>query len=80
MPFPDFEAQFLANTPDGILFADPTGVIRFWNAGCERMFGYTAGEAIGQSLDIIIPETLRARHWQGFAHTVRTGQIGRAHV
>ncbi|HJZ30999.1 MAG TPA: PAS domain-containing protein [Hyphomicrobiaceae bacterium] len=74
MPFPDFEAQFLANTPDGILFADATGVIRFWNAGCERMFGYTAGEAIGQSLDIIIPETLRARHWQGFAHTVRTGQ------
>lgn len=74
MPLPDFEARFLANTADGILFADHNGVIRFWNAGCERIFGHAASEAVGQSLDIIIPPALRARHWQGYANTMRTGQ------
>ncbi|HEX2335563.1 MAG TPA: PAS domain S-box protein [Hyphomicrobiaceae bacterium] len=74
MPLPDFEARFLANAPDGILFADHDGVIRFWNAGCERIFGHAASEAVGQSLDIIIPAALRARHWQGYANTMRTGQ------
>ena len=74
MPLPDFEARFLANTPDGILFADHNGIIRFWNAGCERIFGHAASEAVGQSLDIIIPPALRARHWQGYANTMRTGQ------
>ena len=74
MPLPDFEARFLANTPDGILFADHNGVIRFWNAGCERIFGHAASAAVGQSLDIIIPAALRPRHWQGYADTMRTGQ------
>ena len=74
MSIPDFEARFLANTPDGILFADETGVIRFWNAGCERLFGHSAAEAVGQSLDIIIPQAQRARHGQGYANTLRTGQ------
>ncbi|RPI37374.1 MAG: PAS domain S-box protein [Hyphomicrobiaceae bacterium] len=74
MPLPDFESRFLANTADGILFADHNGVIRYWNAGCERIFGHAASEAVGQSLDIIIPPALRARHWQGYANTMRTGQ------
>src|SRR4029453_6137141 len=74
IPIPNFEARFLANTPDGILFADETGIIRFWNAGCERLFGHSAAEAVGQSLDIIIPQAQRARHWQGYANTMRTGQ------
>ena len=74
MPIPDFEARFLADTPDGILFADEKGVIRFWNAGCERIFGHSASEAVGQSLDLIIPANLRARHWQGYTETMRTGQ------
>lgn len=70
----DFHAKFLAEMPDGALLADPQGVIRFWNIGCQRIFGYTAEEAVGQSLDIIIPENLRARHWEGYAETMRTGQ------
>jgi len=74
MPIPDFEARFLANTPDGILFADEKGVIRHWNTGCERIFGHAASEAVGQSLDLIIPANLRARHWQGYTETMRTGQ------
>src|SRR5690606_26364338 len=46
--------------------------IRYWNNGCQRIFGFTAEEAVGQSLDIIIPENLRARHWEGYAETIRT--------
>ena len=74
MPIPDFAARFVANTPDGVLFADANGIIRFWNAGCERLFGHAAAEAVGQSLDIIIPEAQRPRHWQGYTNTMRTGQ------
>jgi len=74
MPIPDFAARFVANTPDGVLFADADGIIRFWNAGSERLFGHTAAEAVGQSLDIIIPEAQRPRHWQGYTNTMRTGQ------
>jgi PAS domain S-box-containing protein len=49
-------------------------VIRFWNGGATRIFGFAEAEAIGQSPDIIIPERLRARHWEGFATTMRTEQ------
>ena len=70
----EFERQIVAGAPDGMLYADQDGIIRFWNAGCHRIFGFTAQEAVGQSLDIIIPENLRARHWQGYAGTMRSGQ------
>lgn len=53
---------------------DRDGIIRLWNPGAERMFGFTSAEALGRSLDIIIPENLRARHWQGWAHAVATGR------
>jgi PAS domain S-box-containing protein len=71
---PDFANVFLSEMPDGVLLADDEGVIRMWNAGCERIFGFSAEEAIGQSLDIIIPENLRARHWEGYEQTMRTGK------
>jgi PAS domain S-box-containing protein len=69
----DFYRRFVEGAPDGLLAVDRNGMIRFWNAGCERIFGYVSGEAVGMSLDIIIPDRLRARHWQGFAETMRTG-------
>lgn len=74
----DFDAEKFSQTmvrgmPDAVVYADGEGVIRFWNAGAERIFGFGAAEAIGQSLDIIIPEGLRARHWAGFEETMRTG-------
>lgn len=59
---------------DAIVYADAEGAIRFWNAGAERIFGYPAAEAIGRSLDLIIPEKLRARHWDGFRQVMRSGQ------
>jgi PAS domain S-box-containing protein len=59
---------------DAIVAADRHGTIRFWNPGAERIFGFRAAYAMGQSLDIIIPEDLRARHWEGWARVVETGQ------
>jgi PAS domain S-box-containing protein len=66
--------SIVRNAPDAIVYADDAGVIRFWNSGAERIFGYAASEAVGQSLDIIIPERLRARHWEGFRRVMKTGQ------
>lgn len=63
--------------PDAVIFSDRNGIIRHWNAGAARIFGYTPGEALGQRLDIIIPERLRARHWEGYDHMMATGH--RAH-
>jgi len=59
---------------DAIVYADAEGVICFWNDGAERIFGFAAAEAIGQSLDLIIPERLRARHWEGFRRVMQTGK------
>ena len=73
MDFADFHRRFVEGAPAGLLAVDRDGVIRFWNAGCERVFGYLRTEAVGMSLNIIIPDRLRARHWQGFAETMRTG-------
>jgi PAS domain S-box-containing protein len=58
---------------EAIILADREGIIRFWNPGAERLFGHPAAEALGRSLDIIIPEPQRARHWAGFHEVMRTG-------
>jgi PAS domain S-box-containing protein len=63
----------LHSASDAIIATDREGCITFWNPGAERIFGFTAAEAAGQSLDLIIPENLRARHWSGFRHTMETG-------
>jgi PAS domain S-box-containing protein len=54
--------------------SDRDGLIRHWNPGAERMFGHAAAEALGRSLDLIIPERLRARHWEGYRHVMAIGQ------
>ena len=59
---------------DAIVYAGADGVIRRWNRGATRIFGFTEAEAIGRSLDLIIPENLRSRHWEGYRATMRTGQ------
>jgi PAS domain S-box-containing protein len=66
-------AALLASSSDAIIATDREGRIMFWNPGAERIFGFTESEAVGQSLDLIIPENLRARHWEGFRHTMATG-------
>lgn len=64
----------LSGRSDAIIAADREGIIRFWNPGAERLFGFDSAEALGQSLDLIIPERLRQRHWDGFGQVIRTGQ------
>ena len=65
--------QIIDGSPDAVVFGDAQGVIRLWNAGAEAIFGFTAAEAVGQSMDIIIPERLRGRHWEGYHRTMATG-------
>jgi PAS domain S-box-containing protein len=64
----------LSTKSDALIAADKKGVITFWNPGATRIFGFSEAEAIGQSLDIIIPERLRQRHWDGYDKTMATGE------
>ena len=59
---------------DAIIVADVEGLIVLWNPAAERLFGFTAAEAVGHSLDLIIPERFRERHWQGYHAVMQTGQ------
>lgn len=69
----ELHRRIVGDAPDAIVFADSAGLIRLWNAGAEAVFGYAAGEALGQSLDLIIPEKQRARHWEGYRRVMETG-------
>jgi len=65
--------QLVSAIGDAIVISDANGAITFWNPAAERMFGFTQAEAMGQSLDLIIPERLRGRHWEGYDKTMATG-------
>jgi PAS domain S-box-containing protein len=69
-----FADRLVAGMPDAIIYADAEGVICLWNRGATSIFGFTESEALGHSLDIIIPEGLRQRHWLGYHGTMQTGQ------
>ena len=56
-----------------IIFGDREGIVRLWNTGAEAMFGWSAQEMLGKSMDMIIPEKHRARHWEGYSHVMETG-------
>lgn len=74
-PLPERLAHVLLDAvSDAIVHADRDGTIRFWNPGAERIFGFAAAEAVGKSLDLIIPEAQRARHWSGFRRVMETGE------
>jgi PAS domain S-box-containing protein len=79
----DFERQLgkalLQAMSDAIVASDRDGRITFWNPGAERIFGFCRSEAMGQSLDLIIPERLRERHWTGYAQVMRTGESRYGH-
>ncbi len=65
--------QIVEGSPDAVVFGDAEGKIRLWNAGATAIFGFTPDEAIGKSMDIIIPERLRGRHWEGYNKVMVTG-------
>ena len=66
-------AAVVKESAEAIVVTDPAGLIRLWNDGAARIFGYSAAEVMGQSLDVIIPEKLRERHWTGYFQTMATG-------
>jgi PAS domain S-box-containing protein len=65
--------QIINGVGDAFVFSDRDGIIRLWSRGAETVFGYLSDRAIGQSLNIIVPERLRQRHWEGYRETMRTG-------
>ena len=69
-----FGAALVAEMSDALIYCDAAGTIRIWNRGAIRIFGFSAAEAIGQKLDIIIPANLRERHWLGYRATMETGR------
>jgi len=70
----DLAELLFEEAPDAIIFADLDGAVRAWNAGAERVFGHTTAEAIGRSLDLIIPEQFREAHWQGYSRALAAGE------
>jgi PAS domain S-box-containing protein len=66
--------QLVDEAQDAIVVSDREGVIRSWNRGAERIFGRPAAGTVGGSMDFIIPEKLRARHWDGYFKTMATGE------
>lgn len=67
--------SIIEQTAEAIVYANRDGVIERWNAAATAMFGFDADEALGQSLDLIIPERLRAAHWRGFDAAMKTGAL-----
>jgi PAS domain S-box-containing protein len=65
--------RIVESSPEAIVFSDRDGIIRIWNGGAEAIFGYSAREAVGESLDIIVPENMRERHWEGYSRVMKTG-------
>jgi len=64
---------------DAVIVSDAEGRVVVWNPAAERMFGFTEAEALGQSMDMIIPERLRKRHWEGFDKSMATGTTKYGH-
>jgi PAS domain S-box-containing protein len=64
--------QLVAGAGDAIMVCDAKGAITLWNQAAERIFGFTEAEALGQSLDLIIPQRQRQRHWDGYHKTMET--------
>ena len=73
---PGFLERLATDGPDAVVFADREGKIRFWNGSATRIFGYEPAEALGQTLDLIVPEPQRLRHWDGY-HRVMAGGASR---
>jgi PAS domain S-box-containing protein len=69
----DLPRRIVDGSPDAILICDRSGTVRLWNAAAERVFGFRATEALGTSLNLIIPERLRGRHWAGWEAAMSTG-------
>ncbi|MBI2872006.1 MAG: PAS domain S-box protein [Chloroflexi bacterium] len=73
-PDQELYSLIVEQAPDAVVLADRDGAIRLWNAAAEALFGYSAAEAIGQTLDILVPERFRQAHWAGFDRALASGE------
>jgi PAS domain S-box-containing protein len=69
------DAHILDGVADALIYANRSGEILRWNGACTALFGYSAEEALGRNLDLIVPEHLRAAHWKGFDAAITTGTM-----
>jgi PAS domain S-box-containing protein len=69
----DLPLRLIDGSPDAILVSDRDGVTRYWNAAATRLFGFTSEEAMGRSMDLIVPDRLRGRHWDGWGRVMQSG-------
>ena len=69
----DLATRILDGSPDAILMCDRMGIVHYWNRAAERVFGFSNAEIVGATMDLIIPERLRARHWAGWETAMSTG-------
>ena len=79
----NFYQLLVEQAPDAVIFSDAQGLIRVWNTRSADVFGYSASEVLGGSMDLIIPQDLRKRHWKGFLEAIqrhRTKYDGRPMV
>lgn len=72
---PDLHRQILEHCTEAIIFADRDGVVRLWNDGAVALFGYSAAEAVGRDLDMIIPERFRPAHNAGYRRAMESGTV-----
>ena len=70
----EFCRTLVHEAPDAIVYADAGGMIRFWNRAAERLFGFSRSEVLGKSLDMIIPQNLRERHWEAYGNAMQSGK------
>jgi PAS domain S-box-containing protein len=73
LPHANLAALIVAQTVDAVIYADADGIVRLWNAAAADLFGFGADEAVGASLDLIVPERLREAHWRGYRAAVSSG-------
>lgn len=71
----ELDARIVDDVADALIYSDRAGTIARWNRASTALFGFSAGEALGQNLDLIIPEHLRAAHWKGFEAALATGAM-----
>ncbi len=72
---PELDASILEHVADALIYSDRAGTITGWNRASSALFGFSAQEALGQNLDLIIPEHLRAAHWKGFEAAMSSGTM-----
>ena len=72
--YPDINNWIVEQMADAMIYSDKQGMICGWNAAAESLFGYAKDDAIGQSLDLIIPERMRDAHWSGFNRAMESGK------